>query len=132
VAVRFTQKEASKLIDMLKRAVEKEINLPSGKGRVEFDVSGDRREDVFAVNISRKGINATGASYQGRVRTSGTILMRLESIQRRYTRILTGKRSLGRIFMFIRKDTTWLTQFHLILKTKTFIRFAFFSLSVLT
>jgi len=62
----------------LKRAVEKEIDLPSGKGRVEFDVSGDRREDVFAVNISRKGINATGASYQGRVRTSGTILMRLD------------------------------------------------------
>jgi hypothetical protein len=66
------------LIGMLKKAVEKEIEFPSGKGRVEFNVTGERREDIFAVNISRKGINAGGATYQGRVRTSGVILMRFD------------------------------------------------------
>jgi len=66
------------LIEMLKKTVEKDVSFPSDKGRVEFDVQGDRREDVFAVNISRKGINAESASYQGRVRTRGTILMRLD------------------------------------------------------
>jgi len=39
---------------------------------------GDRRDDVFVVNIERKGINAGGASYQGRTRHSGIILMRLD------------------------------------------------------
>jgi hypothetical protein len=78
MAIRLTQKEADMLIEMLKKTIEKEISFPSSKGRVEFDVLGDRREDIFAVNISRKGINAAGTSYQGRVRTSGTILMRLD------------------------------------------------------
>ena len=78
MAVRLTQKEADMLINMLKKTVEKEINFPCGKGRVEFDVTGDRREDIFAVNIQRKGINAGGATYQGRVRTNGVILMRLD------------------------------------------------------
>ena len=78
MATKLTQKEADMLIGMLKKAVEKEIEYPSGKGRIEFDVTGDRREDIFAVNISRKGINAGGATYQGRVRTSGVILMRLD------------------------------------------------------
>ena len=74
----LTQKEADMLIDMLKKTVEEEISFPSGKGRVEFNVTGDRREDMFVINISRKGINATGATYQGRVRTSGVLLMRLD------------------------------------------------------
>jgi len=78
MAVRLTQKEADMLIDMLKRTVEKTISFPIAKGRVEFDVLGDRKKDVFTVNISRKGINATGATYQGKVRTSGAILMRLD------------------------------------------------------
>ena len=78
MAIRLTQKEADTLIEMLKKTVKKEITFPITKGRVEFDVLGDRKEDVFAVNISRKGINAAGATYQGRVRTSGAILMRLD------------------------------------------------------
>jgi len=78
MAIKLTQKEADTLIDMLKRTVEKEISFPQRNGRVEFDVIGDRREEVFVVNLSRKGINAEGASYQGRVRHSGAILMRLD------------------------------------------------------
>jgi len=76
--IKLNQKEANNLIEMLKRTVEKEVSFPTGKGRVEFDVSGDRRDDIFVINISRKGINATGATYQGRVRYSGAILMRLD------------------------------------------------------
>jgi hypothetical protein len=78
MAIRLTQKEADMLIDMLKKTAVNEIAFPDSKGRVEFDVFGDRREDIFAVNISRKGINANGASYQGRTRSKGIILMRLD------------------------------------------------------
>ena len=52
MAIRLTQKEADMLIDMLKKTVVKAISFPRSKGRVEFDVQGDRREDIFAVNIS--------------------------------------------------------------------------------
>ena len=36
------------LIDMLKKIVEKEISFPQVKGRIEFDVQADRREDVLS------------------------------------------------------------------------------------
>jgi len=76
--IKLNQKEANNLIEMLKRTVEKEVSFPTGKGRVEFDVLGDRRDDIFVINISRKGINATRATYQGRLRhNSGVTLMRL-------------------------------------------------------
>jgi len=78
MAIKLTQKEADSLIAMLKKTVEKEIAFPHNKGRVEFDVVGDRREDVFVINISRKGINDAGASYQGRMRTRGVNLLRLD------------------------------------------------------
>ncbi|MDR2971077.1 MAG: hypothetical protein LBU83_04025 [Bacteroidales bacterium] len=78
MAVKLTQKEADMLIEMLKKTAEKEIAFPQERGRVEFDVFGDRREDIFVVNISRKGINADGASYQGRLRHREGILMRLD------------------------------------------------------
>jgi hypothetical protein len=78
VAKKLTQREADMLIEMLKKTVEKEVALPSGKGRVEFDVIGERKEDRFAVNIERKGIDDKGASYQGRARFNGVILIRLD------------------------------------------------------
>lgn len=78
MAIKLTQQEADMLIDMLKKTAEKEIAFPSGKGRVIFDVTGDRREDLFAVSIERKGINVDKVSYQGRMRTKGIPLMRLD------------------------------------------------------
>ena len=47
MAIRLTQKEADMLIGMLKRTVEKEISFPQSKGRIEFDVQGERRDDVL-------------------------------------------------------------------------------------
>jgi hypothetical protein len=64
---------------MIKKAVEQqEIEFPSAKGRVEFEVIGNKQDEKFVVNISRKNINSQGASYQGRVSRSGEILMRLD------------------------------------------------------
>ncbi|MCL1876110.1 MAG: hypothetical protein FWF87_07645 [Synergistaceae bacterium] len=78
MAVKLTQKEADMLINMLKKTVKKAINFPQRKGRIEFDVLGDKKKDIFVVNISRKGIDENKATYQGRVRTSGVLLMRLD------------------------------------------------------
>jgi hypothetical protein len=76
---KLTQKEADRLIAMLKKTVKDEIEFPRGKGKVEFDVVGERKKDVFVINIERKGINSQGASYQGRARHgSGSLLLRLD------------------------------------------------------
>lgn len=74
----LTQKEADKLIEMLKKTVEQQISFPSEKGNVSFDVVGERREDIFIVNIDRKGKLAEKCTYQGRVRQSNQVLLRLD------------------------------------------------------
>lgn len=79
MAIRLNQEEATLLIDMAKETVEKAtLEFPASKGGIVFDVVGKRRADVFLVNIDRKGINAKGCSYQGRIKSNNVILMRLD------------------------------------------------------
>lgn len=74
----LTQMEAKQLIDMLKHTVEQQIQFPSQKGSISFEVVGERREDKFVVNIDRKGKAAEKCTYQGRVHRTNQILMRLD------------------------------------------------------
>lgn len=74
----LTREEAEKLISMLKYTLEKQISFPVEKGGVSFNVTGERREDEFIINIDRKGKNAEKCTYQGRIRQSNQILMRLD------------------------------------------------------
>lgn len=72
------QEEANRLIEMLKRTIDQQIAFPSQKGRISLDVVGERREDVFVVNIDRKGKLAEKCTYQGRVQQSNQVLLRLD------------------------------------------------------
>ena len=74
----LTQEEANELIEMLKKTVEQQIAFPSEKGGISFDVIGNRREDIFIINIDRKGKLAEKCTYQGRVRQSNQVLLRLD------------------------------------------------------
>jgi len=77
--IKLTQNEADKLISMLKRKIiDEQINFPNRKEKISFDVLGERRTDEFVVNIERKGINAQGCTYQGRIKSNNIILMRLD------------------------------------------------------
>lgn len=79
MAIKLTQQEATLLIDMAKKVVKQtNLEFPTTKGSIDFDVVGERRTDAFIVNIDRKGINAQGCSYQGRIKSSNMILMRLD------------------------------------------------------
>jgi len=79
MAIRLTQAEADMLIDMLKKFVEKRVlEFPSTKGKLSFDVIGERRTDEFVVSIDRKGLNALGCTYQGRLKSNNLILLRLD------------------------------------------------------
>lgn len=67
----LTQVEADELIKMMKR-FPSESNLlrdpgliiPCCRENTEFDVVGDTRDDLFAVNIFRKGIASEKCTYQ--------------------------------------------------------------------
>ena len=74
----LTQAEADRLIDMMKKTVEQQIYFPSQKGKAVFTVVGEHRNDEFIVNIDRKGKAAEKCTYQGRVRQSNQVLMRLD------------------------------------------------------
>lgn len=66
----LTKAEADKLIEMLKQTVEEQIIFPQHKGNVSFSVVGERRNDIFIINIDRKGKMAEKCTYQGRVHQS--------------------------------------------------------------
>ena len=74
----LTKAEADKLIEMLKQTVEEQVIFPRYKGNVSFSVVGERRNDIFVVNIDRKGKMAEKCTYQGRVHQSNQVLMRLD------------------------------------------------------
>ena len=78
--IRLTQQEADMLIAMLKKKLEEqsELEFPSKGGKLQFKVKGERRTDEFVVNIDRKGIDSKKGTYQGRVKSNNTILMRID------------------------------------------------------
>lgn len=79
MALKLTTAEAKALIEMVKRTIENEnLNFPEGQGKLEFEVKGERRTDEFIVNIDRKGPDAQKCTYQGRIKSSNVILMRLD------------------------------------------------------
>jgi len=78
MAIKLTTKEAETLISMLKKSAEESIELPNASGRIQFNAVGTRRENQFTINISRKGINNSGATFQGRESSNGNILVRLD------------------------------------------------------
>lgn len=79
MAIKLTQDEAEYLINMMKSKVKEEtIDFPSAKGKIVFDVVGEKKQDYFVVNIDRKGKNASGCTYQGRIKSNNVILMRLD------------------------------------------------------
>jgi len=64
---------------MLKKKIEEQtLSFPQAKGKLSFDVLGERRTDEFVINIDRKGINAHGCTYQGRIKSNNIILLRLD------------------------------------------------------
>jgi hypothetical protein len=77
--MKLTQAEADMLINMIKRTVaEDSLAFPVAQGKMIFDVIGERRIDIFTINIDRKGINAQGCTYQGRIKSNNVILLRLD------------------------------------------------------
>ena len=76
-SIKISQKEANELLDMLKHTLVSEINFPSKGESVEFNVVGDKKQDVFAINIFRGKINRLKYNIGARIIKNGILLLEL-------------------------------------------------------
>lgn len=76
-SIKISQKEADELLDMLKHTLVSEINFPSKGKSIEFNVMGDKKQDVFAVNIFRGKINHLKYNMGARITKNGILLLEL-------------------------------------------------------
>ncbi len=76
----LTQEEANKLISEIKDLlVKRSYAFPTGKGKLSFDVVGQKSLSEFSVSIERKGINNNACTYQGRIKSNNIVLLRLDA-----------------------------------------------------
>ncbi len=76
-STKITQVEADRLLKMLKRALISEINFPTKGESVEFDVVGDSKQDIFAINIFRGKINCLKYNISARIVRNSILLLEL-------------------------------------------------------
>lgn len=62
---------------MLKYTLVSEINFPSKGSSIEFNVVGDKKQDIFAINIFRGKINRLKYNIGARIIKNGILLMEL-------------------------------------------------------
>ncbi len=76
-SIKISQEEADKLLKMLKYSLVSEINFPSKGNAIEFNVIGDKKQDVFAINIFRGKINRLKYNLGARIIKNGILLLEL-------------------------------------------------------
>lgn len=75
---KLTQDEATRLLEMLKRSLVKELLFPKQEDRkMEFDVEGDTARDLFTVKIFRGKINRLKYEFGARIKKNGISLLEL-------------------------------------------------------
>lgn len=75
--IKITQAEANRLLNMLKRTLLLEINFPMRGKSTEFNVIGDKKQDVFVINIFRGKINRLKYNIGARVVKNNILLLEL-------------------------------------------------------
>ena len=75
--IKISQKEADRLLHMLKRSLVSEITFPLKGESAEFDVIGDKRQDLFTIKIFRGRINHLKYNLGARITRNGILLLEL-------------------------------------------------------
>lgn len=76
-APKLTNAEAHRLLDMAKRSLIAELNFPNRGDEKEFDVIGDSKKDIFAINIYRGKIQPFKYNIGARIKKNGIMLLEL-------------------------------------------------------
>lgn len=75
--VKVSQEEANRLMNMLKYSLISEINFPLSGESAEFQVAGDRKQDIFVIHIFRGRINRLKYNIGARIMKNGILLLEL-------------------------------------------------------
>lgn len=75
--IKISQEEADRLLHMLKRSLASEITFPLKSESAEFDVIGDKRQDLFTIKIFRGRINHLKYNLGARITRNGILLLEL-------------------------------------------------------
>lgn len=76
-SAKMTTAEATKLIEMAKRALVAEIDFPSRGASKTFDVVGDTKTDLFTINVFRGRIPHTKCNFGARIKKNNIMLLEL-------------------------------------------------------
>lgn len=78
-SAKLSQCEAERLLKMLKHSLISEIYFPRKGEDEEFEVIGDTKHDVFAINIFRGKINSLKYNIGARIKKDGIMLLELHT-----------------------------------------------------
>ena len=74
----LTEREAERLLEMLKTSLLDEIMFPNEGGvSKEFDVIGETKSDIFSIKIFRGKINPFKYNFGARIKKNGIMLLEL-------------------------------------------------------
>ena len=74
----LTEREAERLLEMLKTSLVDEIMFPNEGGvSKEFDVIGETKSDIFSIKIFRGKINPFKYNFGARIKKNGIMLLEL-------------------------------------------------------
>ncbi len=76
-SIKISQEEANRLLHMLKHSLVSEIKFPSKGNSTEFNVVGDKKQDIFAIHIFRGKINRLKYNIGARIIKNGILLLEL-------------------------------------------------------
>ena len=76
-ATKLTNAEATKLIEMVKKALIAEIDIPTRGGSKTFDVAGEAKTDLFTVSIFRGAVSRTKCNFGARIKKNNIMLLEL-------------------------------------------------------
>ncbi len=65
------------MLNMLKVSLVSEINFPENRKNTEFNVRGDKKQDVFVISIFRGNINRLKYNIGARIEKNGIMLLEL-------------------------------------------------------
>lgn len=74
---KLTQVEADKMLNMIKKSLDKNINFPSKGASLEFDLAGETPKDIFTTKIYRGKINRLKYEIGARIKKDGILLLEL-------------------------------------------------------
>lgn len=76
-SAKLTQSEANRLLEMIKKSLVNEISFPNKGKDIEFDVSGEKKQDLFTIKIFRGNKNSKKCDLGARIKINGILLLEL-------------------------------------------------------